>query len=591
MFYPEDIVEEVRRRNDIVDVISPYVKLTRRGGNYFGLCPFHSEKTPSFSVSPQKQMYYCFGCGAGGNSIGFIMEYENYSFQEALKVLANRAGVTLPEVEQTEEEKRAASVRQQLYDVYRDAATFYYYLLRSPAGAKGMEYLRGRKLTDETINRFGLGFAHTSGGLYRYLKEKKGYPDEVLSRSGLFKYSESGERRVYDAFWNRVMFPIMDARHRVIAFGGRVMGEGEPKYVNSPATDIFDKSNTLYGLNFAKSSRRKYFLQCEGYMDVIALHQAGFDCAVASLGTSFTSGHAMIIKRHTKDVILTLDSDGAGRKAALRAIPILKNAGLDVRVLSMKPYKDPDEFIKAMGSEAYEERIKQAANAFYFQSDMLREEYDLTDPGGKTQFQRALAESLTQFRDELERNNYLEAVASRYQIDQRLLRDEVARLGGRAVPINPETGDEPERRKKRTRDSGITETERLVLSEAFSGGIPGDVFVKLFTPEDFSEGVHRELAEVLADAVKAGARLSPAELLNRYAEDSELSGRAAAVFSASLPEDADPDRKKKILQESIRRLRRLSVERRSAELEADDRTALMELMRLRKRIDTETYEL
>lgn len=369
------------------------------------------------------------------------------------------------------------------------------------------------------------------------------------------------------------------------------MGEGEPKYVNSPATDIFDKSNTLYGLNFAKSSRRKYFLQCEGYMDVIALHQAGFDCAVASLGTSFTSGHAMIIKRHTKDVILTLDSDGAGRKAALRAIPILKNAGLDVRVLSMKPYKDPDEFIKAMGSEAYEERIKQAANAFYFQSDMLREEYDLTDPGGKTQFQRALAESLTQFRDELERNNYLEAVASRYQIDQRLLRDEVARLGGRAVPINPETGDEPERRKKRARDSGITETERLVLSEAFSGGIPGDVFVKLFTPEDFSEGVHRELAEVLADAVKAGARLSPAELLNRYAEDSELSGRAAAVFSASLPEDADPDRKKKILQESIRRLRRLSVERRSAELEADDRTALMELMRLRKRIDTETYEL
>ncbi len=589
MFYPEDVVEEVRRRNDIVDVVSPYVKLTRRGANYFGLCPFHVEKTPSFSVSPQKQMYYCFGCGAGGNSIVFLMEYENYSFPEALKILAARAGVTLPEAEQTEDEKRAASFRQQLYTVYRDAATFYYYMLRSPAGAKGMEYLRGRKLSDETINRFGLGFANTSGGLYRYLKEKKGYGDDLLSRSGLFKYSEGSGERVYDLFWNRVIFPIMDARHRVIAFGGRVMGDGEPKYLNSPATEIFDKSNTLYGLNFAKSSRRKYILQCEGYMDVIALHQAGFDCAVASLGTSFTSGHAMIIKRHAKDVVLTLDSDGAGRKAALRAIPILKSAGIDVRVLSMKPYKDPDEFIKAMGPEAYEKRIEEAMNAFYFQSDMLREEYDINDPGGKTQFQRALAESLTQFRDELERNNYLEAVASRYGIDKRILRDEVARFGGRVMPASLEITDDTARRKKRPPDGGITETERLILSETFSGGIAPRTFASLFKPEDFEEGVHRELAEKLTEAARTGVTPRPAELLNHYAEDSELSGKAAAVFSAALPDDADADRKKRILSESIRRLRRLSVERRCAE--ANDPAALMELMRQRKLIDTETYEL
>lgn len=589
MFYPEDVVEEVLRRNDIVDVVSPYVKLTRRGAFYVGLCPFHNEKTPSFTVTPQKQMYYCFGCGAGGSTIGFLMEYENYSFVEALKVLANKAGVTLPEAEQTEEEKRTASIKQQLYAAYRDAAVYYYYMLRSPAGAKGMEYLRRRKLTDETINRFGLGFAPTSGGLYRYLKDKKGYTDEILSRSGLFKYREGGDNRVYDAFWNRVMFPIMDARHRVIAFGGRVMGDGEPKYVNSPATEIFDKSNTLYGLNFAKSSRRKYFLQCEGYMDVIALHQAGFDCAVASLGTSFTSGHAMIIKRHTKEVVLTLDSDGAGRRAALRAIPILKNVGIDVRVLSMKPYKDPDEFIKALGPTAYEERIEKALNAFYFQSDMLREEYDLSDPGGKTQFQRALAESLTQFRDELERNNYLEAVASRYQIDQRILKNEVARLGGRAVQVDYGLSGESEKRKKRPSDGGITETERLILSEAFSGGIPGKTFAKLFKPEDFEEGVHRELAEILMEGIRSGVVPRPAELLNRYAEDSDLSGKAAAVFSATLPEDADEEKKKRILRESIRRLRRLSLERRF--VEANDTAALMELMRLRKTIDTETYEL
>ena len=357
MYYPEDVIEEVRTRNDIVDVISGYVKLQKKGSNYFGLCPFHNEKSPSFSVSPQKQMYYCFGCGAGGNVITFVMEYENYTFPEALKVLADRAGVKLPEVEYSREERARADKRSTLLEINKLAANYFYYQLHQPQGKIGYDYFKKRELSDETIRRFGLGFANkTSNDLYQYLRAK-GYGDEILKDTGLVTMEERG---TYDKFWNRVMFPIMDVNNRVIGFGGRVMGDGTPKYLNSPETMIFDKSRNLYGLNYARTSREKYMLACEGYMDVIAMHQAGFTNAVASLGTAFTTQHAALLKRYTDTVILTYDSDGAGVKAALRAIPILKEAGISTRVLNLKPYKDPDEFIKNLGPEAFRERNEQA---------------------------------------------------------------------------------------------------------------------------------------------------------------------------------------------------------------------------------------
>ena len=334
MYYPDDVIEEVRTRNDIVDVISQYVNLKKKGANYFGLCPFHNEKSPSFSVSPGKQMYYCFGCGAGGNVITFVMEYENYSFVEAVKMLADRVGITLPEVEYTKEAKAAADLKNTLLEINRLAANYFYYQLKQPHGKIGYDYLKRRQLTDETIKRFGLGFANkTSNDLYQYMRSK-GYSDAILKETGLFFIEERG---AHDKFWNRVMFPILDVNNRVIGFGGRVMGEGEPKYLNSPETKLFDKSRNLYGLNYARTSRAKYMLICEGYMDVIALHQAGFTNAVASLGTAFTSQHAVLLKRYTDQVVLTYDSDGAGVRAALRAIPILKEVGMSVKVLDMKP--------------------------------------------------------------------------------------------------------------------------------------------------------------------------------------------------------------------------------------------------------------
>ena len=287
MYYSEDLIEEVRSRNDIVDVISGYVRLQRRGSSYFGLCPFHNEKSPSFSVSPGKQMYYCFGCGAGGNVFTFLMEYENYTFPEAVKTLADRCGVELPEVEYSEEARRQADLKSRLLEIQKKAARYYFYELRQPKGRTAYEYLKGRALSDETIKRFGLGYSgQQSREMYQYLKHE-GYPDELLKESGLFGMDERSG--FYDKFWNRVMFPIMDVNSRVIGFGGRVMGDAKPKYLNSPETRIFDKSRNLYGLNFARSARKPNLIICEGYMDVISMHQAGFNQAVASLGTALTA--------------------------------------------------------------------------------------------------------------------------------------------------------------------------------------------------------------------------------------------------------------------------------------------------------------
>ena len=304
MFYPEELIEEIREKNDIVDVIGAHVKLQRKGSSYFGLCPFHNEKSPSFSVSPDKQMYYCFGCGAGGNVYTFMMEYENFSFQEAVKALADRAGVALPEREYSEEEKKAADIRSRILELNKMAANYFYYQLRTENGKQAMEYLKGRQLSDETIKGFALGFANKySNDLYRYLKNK-GVSDELLRESGLMNVDE--KHGMYDKFWNRVMFPIQDVNGRVIGFGGRVMGDGKPKYLNSPETKVFDKSRNLYGLHIARTTRKKYLLVCEGYMDVISMHQAGFKNAVASLGTALTSQHAALLKRYTNEVVLHL---------------------------------------------------------------------------------------------------------------------------------------------------------------------------------------------------------------------------------------------------------------------------------------------
>ncbi len=564
-YYPEEIIEEVRSRNDIVDIISGYIKLKKSGNSYFGLCPFHGEKTPSFHVIPDRQMYHCFGCGVSGNVYTFVMEYENYTFREAVEMLADRAGVVLPKMEYSKEAKAEAERKNTLLEINKLAANYFYYQLRQPQGQQGYEYLKKRKLSEETMKRFGLGYSNkTSDDLYRYLKDNKGYQDSILRETGLFTYSERG---VFDKFWNRVMFPIMDVNSRVIGFGGRVMGDGEPKYLNSPETKIFEKSRNLYGLNYARTARKGYMLLCEGYMDVIALHQAGFTNAVASLGTALTERHASLLKRYTDTVILTYDSDGAGVKAALRAIPMLRAVGISTKVLNMRPWKDPDEFIKNLGAEEFEKRIGEARNSFLYEIDILRRDVDMEDPEQKTKFYNAAARKLLEFTEPLERNNYVEAVAREFYIPQDELKQLVNRLGMRGeAPAAPKTDEPaaPARPKKKGKDEGIRQSERLLLTWLIEDPSLFDMIEGKLGPEDFTEPLYRKAAEdVFQEHRKAvDGKVNAAAILSRYIDDEGTYREVAALFNEDMRTPLEGEEHRKAFAETVRRIKKNSLDTR-----------------------------
>lgn len=580
MYYAEDVIEEVRSRNDIVSVISEYVKLQRKGSSYFGLCPFHNEKSPSFSVSPDKQMYYCFGCGAGGNVFTFIQEYENYSFPEAMKFLAERAGITLPEKEYSQEERRAQDLRTRILNVNKMAAKYYYYQLRTENGRQAMEYLKNRRLSDETIRSFGLGYSNKySNDLYLYLK-KHGVSDELLRESGLMNVDE--RNGMYDKFWNRVIFPIMDVNNRVIGFGGRVMGDGKPKYLNSPETAVFDKSRNLYGLNVARTARKKSMLVCEGYMDVISMHQAGFKNSVASLGTALTTQHASLLKRYTNEVILTYDSDGAGIKAALRAIPMLKAAGISTRVLHMNPYKDPDEFIKTLGPEAFQERMDQAENSFLFEISILERDFDMHDPEGKTGFYQAAARKLMEFDQELERENYIQAVAERYHISFDSLRKVVNREAMRGAPPRREREEVVRPQKKREKEDGKKTSQRLLLTWLIEQKGLYEKISAYITPENFTDPLYREVAEKLFEQLKTG-EVNPARILSAY-EDAEQQREVAALFNATVRVETKAELEK-ALNETILRVLRGSIEYRTAHLDPADMAGLQKIVADKRRVE------
>lgn len=575
-FYSDELIEEVRSANDIVDVISNYVRLTKKGGNYMGLCPFHNEKTPSFSVSQSKQMFYCFGCGAGGNVITFLMQYENDTFQEALQTLAQKAGIELPKQELSSKARREADKRARIMEINKASAKYFYAQLRMEQGKRGMQYFVNRGLSQDTLKKFGLGYSNKfSDDLYQYLR-KQGYEDSILKDSGVVAIDE--RRGGHDKFWNRIMFPIMDANNRVIGFGGRVMGEGEPKYLNSPETPVFDKSRSLYGLHLAKSSRKPYILLCEGYMDVIALHQAGFDNAVASLGTAFTPGHANLLKRYTKEVYCTFDSDGAGIKAALRAIPILKEAGITAKIVKMKPYKDPDELIRAEGAEAYQKRIEEAQNSFLFEVEVLQQQYDMKDPESKTAFYSAVARKILEFEEELERENYIEAVAQKYQVGFENLRKLVLHQGSRigAASKSRPLKSGVQEKKKKEKENGMKQSQKLMLTWLVEDPTLFDKIKPYLGPEDFTEQLYRQAAEILFAQCQEGS-LNPAGIISMFT-DEEQQREIASLFNASLKEITTPQKQQKALQETIIRLKENSISYRSKHLDPADMEGLQRLV-------------
>ncbi len=573
MYYPDELIEEIRAKNDIVDVISGYVRLQKKGSSHFGLCPFHNEKSPSFSVSRTKQMYYCFGCGAGGNVITFLMEYENYTFQEAVQELARRAGVELPKMEYSKEAREKASLKSTLLEINKAAAQYFYVQLKSPLGRTAYDYLKGRGLSEETIKAFGLGYSNKySDDLYRYLRGK-GYKEDMIRQAGLISTDE--KHGAYDKFWNRVMFPIMDANSRVIGFGGRVMGDAKPKYLNSPETLIFDKSRNLYGLHRARSSRKPYFLLCEGYMDVISMHQAGFTNAVASLGTAFTAGHASLIKRYVQEVYLVYDSDEAGTKAALRATPILKEAGISAKVIRMEPYKDPDEFIKNLGAGEFEKRIGGARNGFMFGLEVLEKDYQMDSPEGKTAFFQEAARRLTRFEDELERDNYIEAVAKAYQVSAQSLQKLVTKEAVRTGMAKPVSRPKVAGGKKEEKEDGRKTAQKVLLTWMIDDARVFQLVRGIVTPEDFTESLYEAVARMLYGQYEDG-NLNPARILNHFQEEGEHR-EVASLFHTRIRELTTGQEKERALKETIWRVKENSIDVRLKGLHPTDMAGLQRL--------------
>lgn len=628
MYYPDEVIEEVRSRNDIVDVVGSYVKLKKQGANYFGLCPFHNEKSPSFSVSRDKQMFYCFGCGAGGNVITFVMKYENITFPEAVKELAARAGVPVPEQEFSAEMRQEQERKKLLFAVNKETAVYYYKLLRSPVGRTGLSYLTDRKLSPETMHNFGLGYSDgRNSDLVKHLREE-GFDDSVILESGVAAFDE--KHGLHDKFWNRVIFPIMDIQNRVIGFGGRVMGDGKPKYLNSPETKIFNKGENLYALNFARKSRADRFILCEGYMDVISMHQAGFTQAVASLGTSFTTGQARVLKRYVKEVLLSYDSDEAGTKAAIRNNGILRDAGVRAKVLHLEPYKDPDEFIKAIGGEEFQKRIDTAENAFLFEIRKEQEKYDLQDPGSRSDFVRAAAAKTAGITDEIERDSYIRIISSKYMVDEKTFRtmvglseeeaqvqeERAARIAARrnasARPAEEESGESGEnaggsagayadggaalpgggtdsytgRPASRTKEEQAVESADLRAQRYLLTWLADDPALirqvsAYISPDDFSAGVYRTAAlEFFRHPDKPAEEASIISLFVTEKEQME----AAALFNTHLDMPEKKEDREKALRDIVYQVKKGSLQR-SRFANAGGKSSLSETIENKKKLE------
>ena len=530
MAIPESFLEELTARNDIVDTVSGYLSLRKQGRNYWGLCPFHNEKTPSFSVSPDKQIYYCFGCHKGGGVINFIMEMEGLSFPDAVRHLAQRSGMTVPE-EAAEGETRRR--RERLLELNRQAARWFHGNLALPEAAQAAAYLERRGLSRKTVTTFGLGFVPDRWDGLIQAMTGQGFTKAELLEAGLVVKNQNG--RVYDRFRNRVMFPIIDIRGQVIGFGGRVMDDSTPKYLNSPDTPVFNKSRNLFALNIAKKSRQGRIILTEGYMDTISLHQAGFDCAVASLGTALTQEHAQLLSRYTKQAVIAYDGDAAGVAAAQRAITILEKTGLEVKVLQVRGAKDPDEFIKKYGPEAFDRLLEQSENHIEYRLLQVQQKYDLSVDEQRVAYLREAAELIASLASPVEREVYGTRAASAAGLSPDAMAQEVERLRRKKSwkarkqqerrDLTPSLQLQPEQRSLRYENLRSARAEegvlRLILLDPTLLSQ-----TRALEPEQFSSPLLGRVYALLRRRAEEGKSLQPAALSDSLSaeEMSHLTG-------------------------------------------------------------------
>lgn len=538
MALPEEFIRDLKLRNDITDVISGYVSLKRRGRNMVGLCPFHGEKTPSFNIYTETDSFYCFGCGAAGDVISFIMRIENLDYLEAVKLLAQRAGMDMPE---NSYDKSMSQLRTRILEANREAARFFYKTLNSPRGREGLDYFHSRMLNDATIRHFGLGFADDSWhSLCKHLKSL-GYSDHELISANLASKRRDG-KGIYDRFTNRVMFPIIDLRGNVIAFGGRIMTDQKPKYLNTSDTPVFKKSENLFSLNNAKNSGSRELILCEGYMDVIAVNQAGFQNAVATLGTALTGEQAVLMKRYADDVVICYDSDEAGQKATARAIPLLRDAGLNVRVMTVPGSKDPDEFIKSKGSDgpaAFRALIEGSGNDVEYRLQKLRSEYNLELPESRVRFLEKAAQLISELSGPIERDVYSSRICAEFSVDKGAFEQQISKLmkkSGREKSrkelrrIQTEISRRDDRfdtdYRKKPRSSAA---EEALIAYLIDNPDESAHISKKLKPEDFSNTLMRRYYVYLQDRLANG--LDPLNNLTADFTDEER-GRLFAIIAS-----------------------------------------------------------
>ncbi len=578
MRYPREVIDEVRLQNDIVEVISQYVPLKQKGSSYFGLCPFHNEKTASFSVNSEKQFYYCFGCGAAGNVFSFLMEMENCDFPEAMKRLADRAHITLPEPEKNAQAIAAEQLKQRLFDIHTTAGRFFYDCLQSDEGKEARAYLQKRQMDPRIARKFGIGYSPDRYDvLFKHLKEK-GFSVSDILKTGLVLENKDG-KGYHDRFRGRLMFPIFDVQGRVVGFGGRILAKGEPKYLNSPETILFSKSRNLYGLNFAKAARKRELILVEGYMDMLSIYQAGFHNVVASLGTAFNQEHARTLNRFADDVILLYDSDEAGTNAALRAIPVLVKNGFRVKVTQVPDGKDPDEFIKAKGAAEFSKLLVNAVHYISFEIACIQRKYNLKNLEHRVRFATEAAEILAKLDSEIERNVYLGEVSRVTGVEEEAIRSEIGKLMRKEEEAFQKEAERRQQNLKtysiegRKTEKGLMEAQRSLLYYCAQHQGVYDILKTILEEDDFTEEVFRRAFGYIGELWSTSGHVFPADLVSRFEETKEQK-MVTEIFAVQLPTENGADMEKAI-NEQVRRLKRTKIDHLTA-----NATTVEEIQRL-----------
>lgn len=538
---PDDFLDELKARSDISDIASSYVTLKRRGRNLVGLCPFHGEKTPSFNIYPENGSFYCFGCGAGGDVITFVRKIENLDYIDAVRFLAQRAGMSMPE---NSYDSSMSELRRRVFEANREAGRFYYSMLYTAAGKQGLDYLRGRGLSERTIKHFGLGFSPDSRfALVDHLKGKGFKPQELVAANLVYQ-NKNGS--LYDRFYNRVMFPIIDLRGNVIAFGGRIMTDQKPKYLNTSDTPVFKKSTNLFALNFAKNAGKRSLILCEGYMDVIALHQAGFTSAVATLGTALTQEQAMLMKRYADEVYICYDSDEAGQKAAQRAIGFLRNAGVDIKVIAVPGAKDPDEFIRENGEkgpEKFMQLLEKSGNDIEYRISKIRQKYILTEQGQVVNYLTECARLLSTVENPIEADVYAGRLSEETGVRKEALLQQISGL-------RKKSGREQKKRQFREIQTGLSGRDDRVNSEK-AGNLRAaraeealiayiinnqDMAIRahsLLPPEKMVTAFNRRVYKIITERAINGRGIMPADISGEFTvdENAKIAGMLASLGS------------------------------------------------------------